>query len=281
MTRRSQTVRLPQDELDLLAGIVRPAFRAPATARTGEPMLDEEAVARLWQEIARSLPPARPPSRLDRLSKRTFDLVVAAVALVLLSPLLLVIGLLVKLDDRGPALFGQEREGFRGRLFRLWKFRTMRLAAEDLLRNSPTLWLDYVDNDFKVPLASDPRITRIGRYLRRFRLDELPQLWNVLVGDLSLVGPRPVIRTETFWYRPISAELQSVRPGITGVWQVSGGVSYPERACLELIYARRRTFFTDLALLARTVRTLLAGERSREKPVEVRNGGLPEASGER
>lgn len=197
---------------------------------------------------------------LGETGKRLLDVVGAVIGLILLSPLFLVVGMIIKLGSPGPVFFRQPRVGKHGRIFRILKFRSMRPDAEALLKQDQALWDEYVQNDFKLPEGRDPRITPIGRFLRKTSLDELPQLWNVLVGDMSLVGPRPLVQQEIDeWYRDTFTELLSVRPGMTGLWQVSGrsSIAYPERAQIELEYVRSVSFARDLSILARTVAVVL------------------------
>jgi lipopolysaccharide/colanic/teichoic acid biosynthesis glycosyltransferase len=135
----------------------------------------------------------------------------------------------------------------------------MRHNAQQLLEADPALRAAYQANDFKLPEAQDPRITRLGRWLRRSSLDELPQLWNVLVGEMALVGPRPLVAEELLHYRGAVLELLSVRPGITGAWAVNGrhALAYPRRAEVELAYVRTRTLRGDLRIVLRTVGAVL------------------------
>jgi exopolysaccharide production protein ExoY len=199
-----------------------------------------------------------PRGRFGRLAKRAFDIAVSAVAIVVLAPVFLLLGLLVALESGWPVFFGHRRVGRRGRIFKCWKFRTMRKDAEELLRNDPDLYDIYVANNYKLPLELDPRVTRVGRFLRKTSLDELPQFFNVLVGEMSLVGPRPVIPEELEWYGEKAGEFLSVRPGITGRWQVMGRsrIGYPERVEVELDGIRRGSFWSDLAVLLQTVRAV-------------------------
>lgn len=188
--------------------------------------------------------------------KRVFDAVVAAVLLTVVAPLMVLIAVAVRCTSRGPVLFGHGRVGRAGRSFRMYKFRSMRVDAEDVLRRDPHLWELYLSNDFKLPPELDPRITRIGRLLRATSLDELPQLLNVVTGDMSLVGPRPVVRAELDQcYGPHRAAYCAVRPGMTGLWQVSGrsSVAFPERARLDARYVDEMSPALDLRILARTV----------------------------
>jgi exopolysaccharide biosynthesis polyprenyl glycosylphosphotransferase len=192
-------------------------------------------------------------------SKRSFDVVVATVALVVLSPVLLAVALLVKLQDGGPVLFYQPRVGRDGSSFRMLKFRTMVLDAEKQLAELRLL------NDcdgvlFKMRL--DPRITPIGRFLRRYSVDELPQLLNVVRGDMSLVGPRPPLPTEVDQYAEDMRRRLLVRPGLTGLWQVSGRstLSWDESVRLDLYYVDNWSMTSDFAIIAKTVRAVLGRE---------------------
>jgi undecaprenyl-phosphate galactose phosphotransferase len=183
----------------------------------------------------------------------------AVVGLTLAAPLLLVLVAAIRLDSPGRALFAQERVGRGGRRFRCYKLRTMCEGAEAQLARDESLRVAYETNGFKLPVACDPRVTSFGRFLRASSLDELPQLWNVLRGDMALVGPRPVVEAELAHYGAGRDLLLSVRPGITGAWAVSGrsGVNYPERADIELAYARGWTVGEDLTILWRTVGVVL------------------------
>jgi lipopolysaccharide/colanic/teichoic acid biosynthesis glycosyltransferase len=173
---------------------------------------------------------------------------------VLCAPLLLVLAILIKLDSPGAPLFAHRRLGRYGRHFDCLKFRSMCVEAERLLQADEQMRHDYVSNHFKIPTDCDPRITGLGRFLRKSSLDELPQLWNILRGDMSLVGPRPIVPLEATHYGERLSDLLSVRPGLTGPWAVQGRsrVGYPERADIELRYASSWTFANDLRILART-----------------------------
>jgi lipopolysaccharide/colanic/teichoic acid biosynthesis glycosyltransferase len=193
-------------------------------------------------------------------AKRGMDIVGAAVGLVVCAPLLLVLMALIRLESAGWPIFAHERVGYRGRRFRCLKLRTMRSDAELTLRADAALYAEYVANHYKIPEDRDPRTTRIGRFLRRTSLDELPQLWNVLIGEMSLVGPRPVVAEELKLYGDSADVLLSVRPGITGAWAVNGRheVGYPERCDIELQYIRQRTLVNDTRILARTLGVVIA-----------------------
>lgn len=191
--------------------------------------------------------------------KRTFDLVTAAVALVVGAPLMLGIAALAKISSPGPVLFRQQRVGLHGRLFNMLKFRTMIVGAEGL-RETVAGQNEMDGPVFK--MRHDPRITRIGHYLRRSSLDELPQLWNVLCGDMSLVGPRPPLLREVRQYQSWQRRRLSVRPGLTCLWQVSGrnDVSFENWMKLDLEYIDNWSWWLDLKILLRTLPAMVRGQ---------------------
>lgn len=204
--------------------------------------------------------PVRAPVQLARL-KRSFDLFFSLVLIVVLSPLLLALCLAVLIDG-WPILYVHNRLGQGGRSFGCLKFRTMRVGADAaliaLLRTDPAMREEWLSMR---KIRHDPRVTRLGRFLRRTSLDELPQLFNIVRGEMSLVGPRPVVDDEFHdHYGAAAAELYlSVRPGLTGSWQVSGrsDTSFRERVVLDCDYVRHWTFKNDIRLLAMTVLVLL------------------------
>jgi lipopolysaccharide/colanic/teichoic acid biosynthesis glycosyltransferase len=217
-------------------------------------------VAPRQQELARprrvALPAFPRSSATYSIAKRVLDVGVSLTAVVLGAPFMLAIAIAVKLESKGPVLFGHVRLGKNGRYFRCYKFRTMRAGAQSELLRNPELKRVYVENDFKIPLEKDPRVTRFGRFLRKSSLDELPQFFNVLGGSMSLVGPRPIVQEELAWYSDDEkTEFLSVRPGITGAWQVQGRsrIGYPERTRVELDSIRERSFWRDVKLLAISV----------------------------
>ena len=198
-----------------------------------------------------------------RVFKRSFDVVAVLASAVFVLPLVLLLGLLVSLDG-GPALYSQARVGRGGRIFRIWKLRTMDVDAERLLEAhlaaSPAARAEW---DHTQKLKDDPRITRIGRLLRKSSLDELPQLWNVLTGEMSLVGPRPMLpeQTELYPERAYTRAYCQLRPGLTGFWQVWGrnDTAFDARATHDSRYFRRLSFATDLFVLLLTVAVVLRG----------------------
>ncbi len=191
--------------------------------------------------------------------KRGLDVVGALLGLLVLSPVLLLISIGIKMESRGPVLFRHWRVGRQGHGFHCLKFRTMRADAERHLSQDAELLRLYRENNFKLPDALDPRVTTFGKILRRTSLDELPQLYNVLRGEMSLVGPRPVVEQELEHFRGSERLLLSVRPGMTGSWAVNGRhhVGYPARAELELRYVRRWSLSADAAILVGTLRAVL------------------------
>ena len=207
-----------------------------------------------------SLTLVREQSRLGRSLKRSGDVVFSAAVLGLGSPLFLFLAVLVKLSSPGPVFYVQKRVGRGYRNFGCIKFRTMRPDADailaQVLERSPEMRAEF-DRDFK--LRNDPRITPIGRFLRRSSLDELPQFLNVLRGEMSVVGPRPIVNKEIGRYGDYMDEVLAVRPGLTGLWQVSGrnNLSYAKRVRLDLAYARGRSLLLDLAIILRTFGVLL------------------------
>jgi len=200
-----------------------------------------------------------PRRRWQVTAKRVIDVTGAAVGLIVSAPLLALLAAAIRLESRGSPFFLHERIGLRGRRFRCLKLRTMRADAEARLQADPAMYDEYRRNHFKIPDEHDPRVTPVGRFLRRASLDELPQLWNVLKGEMSLVGPRPVVEEELSLYDGSGDLLLSVRPGITGKWAVSGrhGVGYPERAELELRYVREWSVAGDAAILLATISAVL------------------------
>lgn len=194
--------------------------------------------------------------------KRALDIVLSLVLVVLLSPLLLAVAIAVRLTSAGPVLFRQPRVGQGGRIFSIIKFRTMRADAQEQLRTRPELHELFVDRGHKIPSELDPRVTRVGRWLRRLSLDELPQLFNVVVGHMSLVGPRPVERTQFERdYDGYESAYLRLRPGLSGLWQVSGRstVAFPARADLDTLYAEACSPWLDLKILARTPVVIATG----------------------
>lgn len=194
--------------------------------------------------------------------KRILDITVAVLLLILAFPFAALISLAIVLDSRGPVFFGHTRIGKGNRRFRLWKFRTMVSDADAVLEQylgaHPDLRAEWLDTH---KLKNDPRVTRVGRLLRRSSLDELPQLISVLRGEMSMVGPRPIVAEEAPKYGRLFDLYLQVRPGLTGLWQSSGrtDTSYRSRIALDLHYLQERTLWLDLWVLLKTVRVVLLG----------------------
>ncbi len=227
--------------------------------RKGSPSISFEVIS---QEPS-SLPAVeiiRNQSRYGRTLKRFGDIIFSLLVLTLGSPVFILIGILVKLSSPGSIFYIQKRVGRNYREFGCIKFRTMYKDAENLLPNLlekyPMMRKEF-EKDFK--LRQDPRITKLGRFLRRSSLDELPQFFNVLKGEMSVVGPRPIVTNEINKYSIFMEEVISVRPGLTGLWQVSGrnNLSYEKRVELDVVYARNRNFILDLEIIILTLGVLL------------------------
>ena len=180
--------------------------------------------------------------------KRLFDFLISFAILLLLFPLFIIVAVLIKLDSKGPIFYLQSRVGENGRVFRIYKLRTMTNKERD-----PNVKQTYLQ---------DPDITRIGGLLRRFKIDELPQIWNVFIGDMSLVGPRPALPSLYEKFGEIAKKRCEVRPGMTGWAQVNGNIYLPweERLCLDREYVDRMSFMLDLRILVKTVAIVLFGE---------------------
>lgn len=195
-------------------------------------------------------------------SKRALDFAVSATLLILLLPLLAVVGLLVRLTSRGPAIFRQTRIGAGGRPFTCYKFRSMCIDAEH--HREKLLHLNEASGPvFK--MRNDPRFTPIGKYLRKFSLDELPQLYNVLRGEMSLVGPRPPVPGEVVHYRPRDLCRLAVKPGLTCLWQINGrsNIPFDRWVDLDLMYIESMSFWGDVGILVKTIPAVITGRGAR------------------
>lgn len=198
----------------------------------------------------------REPSRIYYIAKRSVDVVLSFIGIVALIPVFLIIALCIKLDDGGSILHLREITGKHGRRFYALKFRTMIENADEYLAKHPELLQKFQKN---MKLEGDPRITRVGRILRTTSLDELPQLFNVLVGQMSLVGPRIIHPSELPRYGEYARKRLSVMPGITGLWQISGRqhISYDERVALDMQYIDNRSFSSDTIILLKTLKVFI------------------------
>jgi len=211
-------------------------------------------VLRLRNNLARSY---------NRHIKFIFDMALTILGTVCISPILFVLAVIIRLDSRGPIIFSHKRVGKNGKIFPCYKFRTMCVNAQeklnDYLRENPQLKEEW-ERDFK--LKDDPRVTKVGKFLRKTSLDELPQIFNVLKGEMSLVGPRPIIKDEVVKYGNYINDYYMVRPGITGMWQVSGrsDTTYEERVAMDSWYVRNWSVWIDVVMLFRTFKTVVKGQ---------------------
>ena len=180
--------------------------------------------------------------------KRITDILVSLVALIVLSPIILILAILIFVQDGHNPFYRQIRIGQYGKPFGMFKFRSMIFNADKVLENNPKLYQKYVDNGFKLPEGEDPRVTKIGAFIRKTSLDEIPQFLNVLIGEMALVGPRPIVKKEMLEYGDQIGEFLSVKPGALGLWQASGraNIGYPERCDIELEYVRNASYWYDV-----------------------------------
>lgn len=212
-------------------------------------------------------------ARMDRMDrdpetgcKRFLDIAVASVALVFLLPLLLAVGILIRLQDGGRALYVQKRYGRNGRTFSCYKLRSMVLdfdaRLQELLQSNPEARREW---EATQKLTNDPRITPLGQFIRKTSIDELPQLINILRGEMSIVGPRPIVENEINKYGEFYRDYCAVRPGLTGLWQVEGrsNTTYEERVQLDVKYSRTRNFKGDVVIMLRTVPAVLFSRGAR------------------
>lgn len=245
--------------LDRLGDQVRHIYIAPALPGSPDLIAETREFANtLVLEVQQNL--LRPEARL---LKRILDIVSVIMAVLLFGWLFAFIALAVKAGSRGPVFYGQHRIGRDGKVFTAWKFRSMVADAETRLKSyldaHPELREEW-ERDHK--LKNDPRVTWVGKLLRRTSLDELPQFWNILRGEMSLVGPRPIVDDEIVKYGDHFLLYQKVRPGLSGLWQVSGrnDTSYAERVALDCYYVRNWSVWLDLVVISRTIRVVLLGK---------------------
>jgi Undecaprenyl-phosphate galactose phosphotransferase WbaP len=259
-TARMQRLLTPEDVHRTLSHREAPGLHHKAAAATSTPLV-HHLPRRHEAHAAHPLETETFTRPRGETAKRVLDVVGAVTLAVLFSPLLLIVGLVVA-GDRGPIIYSHSRTGRHGRQFGCLKFRTMVPNAEqalrDLLHRDPQRKLEWMQDQ---KLRNDPRVTPIGRFLRSTSLDELPQLWNVLKGDMSLVGPRPVVRDEWQRYGRRLDTFLAAKPGVTGLWQVMGrnDCSYRRRVALDTFYVRKRNLLLDVFILLRTVKVVLRG----------------------
>ncbi|MEQ4550150.1 sugar transferase [Weissella sp. GP1] len=196
-------------------------------------------------------------------AKRFLDISTALFALVIFSPIFLVISLFYLFgDNKGPVFYQQRRIGQNHEEFGIYKFRSMVVNAEEKLYADKDLYAKFVENGYKLPTEDDPRITKFGAFIRKTSLDELPQFINILIGNMSIIGPRPVVERELVEYGDRVDEFLSVKPGAMGLWQASGrsDIQYPERADLEISYVEHANLWFDFKILFMTVLAIFKGD---------------------
>lgn len=215
--------------------------------------LDYNISKKINGEISMSL-------KIYSLLKRIFDVVSSTLLLIILSPVFLLLIILVKLDSKGPVFFGHKRIGYKGEPISVYKFRSMVQNAEEVLRNFTPEQKAEFEKNFK--LDDDPRVTKIGAFLRKTSLDELPQLINIIKGDMSVVGPRPIVQKEVVKYGKYADKLFSVKPGLTGFWQANGrsDTTYDERVQMDMYYIDNRSTLLDIKILFKTVIAVIRKE---------------------
>lgn len=195
-----------------------------------------------------------------KMVKRIMDIVLSLIALVLLSPIFLIIALAIKLESKGPVFFKHTRIGKNGKIIKIYKFRSMVENAEDLIKEfTPEQMKEYKEN---YKLTNDPRITKVGKVLRKTSLDELPQLINIIKGELSIIGPRPVVQEELEKYGQNAQKFLSVTPGLTGYWAANGRscTSYEQRMEMELFYVDNLSFKMDMKVFFKTIGAVIKRE---------------------
>jgi exopolysaccharide biosynthesis polyprenyl glycosylphosphotransferase len=243
-----------EETLDLLRDVRRPYVFVSIVPSYSEIFASNATLDELEGMPVVSLPPLR-LARSSRLLKRSFDVVVSSVALCLVAPLLGVVAVAIRLDSSGPSLFRQPRRGRAGSTFEIVKFRTMHVGAEGKRHDADVMQLNEVDGPLFKVKGRDPRVTRVGGFLRRTSIDELPQLWNVVRGDMSLVGPRPFVIYEADQITGWAAKRLDMTPGITGMWQVLGrnDMPYEEMCKLDYLYVTNWSLWWDFKILCQTI----------------------------
>jgi exopolysaccharide production protein ExoY len=205
------------------------------------------------------------PQPLGGLIKRGIDIALSGLAIVMLAPLLIGLAFLVQASSPGPVLYGHNRVGFGGKTFKCWKFRSMVTNGDDVLaRHLNKNALAQTEWNETQKLREDPRVTPLGRILRKLSLDELPQLFNIFLGDMSIVGPRPIVADEVRRYGPSLGHYLRTRPGLTGLWQISGrsDVGYRQRVLLDRFYVQNWSLTKDIGIILRTVPAVLRSRGS-------------------
>lgn len=202
----------------------------------------------------------REDSKIYLILKRMFDFISSLIGLIIFLPILIIIALAIKLDSKGPIVFGHIRIGKNGQEIKVYKFRSMVQNAQEVFNNFTPEQKAEFNKNFK--LENDPRITRVGSFLRKTSLDELPQLWNIIKGDMSVVGPRPIVKKEIIKYGDSFGKVFSVKPGLTGYWQANGrsDTTYDERVDMDLYYVDNRSLGLDFKILIQTFVSVIKKE---------------------
>lgn len=195
--------------------------------------------------------------------KRFIDIIIGTIGLIVCIPIFIIIGIAIKIDSKGPVFFKHKRIGKHGKKLEIYKFRTMIENAEEAMKNFTEEQKKEFTENFK--LENDPRVTRVGKILRKTSLDELPQIINILKGEMSIIGPRPVVKSELEKYGSNQDKFLSVAPGLTGYWAANGrsDVSYEERMALELYYVNNRSLILDMKIFFKTIGSVLKGRGAR------------------
>lgn len=188
--------------------------------------------------------------------KRLTDIVLSVIALICFSPIFLIVWIMTLFgDNKGPVFFKQTRIGKNGKPFKIYKFRSMIVNADEILHQNPVLYKKYVANNYKLEPNEDPRVTKLGHWLRKSSVDEIPQFINILRGEMSIIGPRPVVKEELVEYGDRVDKFLSVKPGAMGLWQASGrsNIGYPERCDLELSYVDQASYWFDAKIMFKNI----------------------------
>lgn len=202
----------------------------------------------------------REDSKIYLILKRMFDFISSLIGLIIFLPILIIIAVAIKLDSKGPIVFGHIRIGKNGQEIKVYKFRSMVQNAQEVFNNFTPEQKAEFNKNFK--LENDPRITRVGSFLRKTSLDELPQLWNIIKGDMSVVGPRPIVKKEIIKYGDSFGKVFSVKPGLTGYWQANGrsDTTYDERVDMDIYYVDNRSLGLDFKILIQTFVSVIKKE---------------------
>jgi lipopolysaccharide/colanic/teichoic acid biosynthesis glycosyltransferase len=197
---------------------------------------------------------------LYKFTKRLFDLLSSTIALIILLPIFLILAILIRVDSKGPIIFGHKRIGKNGKFIKVYKFRSMVENADEVMRNFTAEQKAEFEKNFK--LENDPRITKVGNFLRKTSLDELPQLLNIIIGNMSIVGPRPIVEKEVKKYGEYADKLFSVKPGLTGYWQANGrsDTTYEERVQMDMFYVDNCSMLMDIKIIFKTFISVIKKE---------------------